>query len=74
MKTQSLNYETAKTILDGFRFAGCKFSPNFFNKYGMLVFNPKERQSVTIDIIDPVKGIISFINVSYRVFCKLYPQ
>lgn len=74
MKTQLLNYDTAKMILDGFRFTGCRFTPNFFNKYGMTVFNPKERHTATINVIDPEKGVISLIRVSYRTFCQLYPQ
>ena len=74
MKTQLLNYDTAKIILDGFRFAGCRFSPNFYNKYGMTVYAPKERHTAIIDVIDPEKGLISFVRVSYRTFCKLYPQ
>lgn len=74
MKTQLLNYETAKTILAGFRFVGCRFTPNFFNKSGMMVFNPKERHTVTIDITDAEKGFISFIKVSYRVYLRLFPQ
>lgn len=74
MKIQSLNYDTAKIILEGFRYAGCKFSPKFYNENGMLVFNPKERYTVVIDIIDLEKGPISFIEVSYQVFCELYPQ
>ena len=74
MKTQTLNYDTAKNILDGFRYVGCKFLPHFYNKYGMLAFNPKEWHTVIVDISDPEKGLISFLQVTYRTFCRLFPK